>query len=101
MLLQGKFTLQMKVRLDTLPFDVLKEMTTYLDVGHIISLSQVNQALRALLINDNTSHRHYLESTHSNESSLSYTLIPITTTTPSFKRKSKLSVSIVPLGKRY
>jgi XPA protein C-terminus len=51
-LLQGKFSSQMKARLDTLPFDVLREMVTHLDVGLIISLSQVNQALRAFLIND-------------------------------------------------
>jgi XPA protein C-terminus len=52
MLLQGKSSPQMRVRLDTLPFDVLREITTYLDVGHLISLSQVNQVLRAFLIND-------------------------------------------------
>ena len=51
-LLQGKLSEQTKLNLNTLPFDILKEMVAYLDVGHIISLSQVNQSLRAFLIND-------------------------------------------------
>ena len=41
-----------KMNLDTVPNDVLREVVSYLDVGHIISVAQVNRVLRNALINN-------------------------------------------------
>ena len=41
------------MNLDTVFHDILREIVSHLDVGHIISLTQVNRALRNVLINDN------------------------------------------------
>jgi hypothetical protein len=35
---------------EVMPADVIKKIVSYLDVGHIVSLSQVNQFLRELLV---------------------------------------------------
>jgi len=41
-----------KINLDTVPYDVLREIMSYLDVGHIISVAQVNHVLWNALINN-------------------------------------------------
>ena len=41
-----------QVNLDGVPHEVLREIVSYLDVGHIISVAQVNCVLRNALIND-------------------------------------------------
>lgn len=46
-------TSQIIVTLDTLPRDVIREIVSYLDAGYIVSLSQVNQFLRRILVGDN------------------------------------------------
>ena len=42
-----------KLNLDVLPYDILRELVPYLDMGYLVSLSQVNRNLRLRLINDN------------------------------------------------
>jgi len=41
------------MNLDTVSHDILREIVSHLDVGHIISLTQVNCTLRNVLINEN------------------------------------------------
>jgi hypothetical protein len=42
-----------KLTLDVLPYDILRELVQYLDMGYLMSLSQVNRSLRLRIINDN------------------------------------------------
>ena len=41
-----------QMNLDTVPYEVLREIVSYIDVGHIISVAQVNRVLRNSLPND-------------------------------------------------
>jgi hypothetical protein len=49
-----------KLTLDRLPYDIVRELVPYLDMGYLMSLSQVNRSLRLRIINDNSLWSHLL-----------------------------------------